>query len=190
MRLFVGIPLGSAASSALEALVCRLRPHAKDLRWTAPASWHFTLEFLGAATPPQYDQLLIHLAAVRHAPIAIHLDRPGIFDRAGVFHTAIARTPPLAALQSLVAAAVALCGFVPDARPYHPHITLARAKGPDRLRTLRALEPYIAHTPTLPGFTAHEFLLYESHLLPAGAEYEVRARFPLRVQPAAPSTCS
>ena len=30
-----------------------------------------------------------------------------------------------------------------------------------------------------PAFTAHEFLLYESFLSPAGSRYEVRARFPL-----------
>ena len=190
MRLFVGIPLAAAPIAELEALARRLRPHSDFLRWVPPVSWHITLEFLGNATPQQYEQLITHLAEVRHTPVFIQLTEPGCFERAGIFHTGVALTPQFATLHGLVATAVARCSFTPETRPYHPHITLARAKGNGRAQALHALHAQLAHTPAFTRFIAGEFLLYESRLSPTGAEYEVRARFPLAAQPAAPSTCS
>lgn len=81
-------------------------------------------------------------------------------------------------LQKRVVSATQKCGFVPEERAYHPHITLARAKSDGRKR-LKELKDRIQAAPTLPAFSATEFLLYESHLGPGGAKYEVRGRFPL-----------
>lgn len=194
MRLFVGIPLADAVIAGIEALIRGLRAEPNTLRWIPPESWHITLEFLGSTTPLQHDLLLAHLAQIRHSPVVIGLDEPGIFDRASVFHIGVQLTPPLIGLQHMVAASVARCGFSPETRPYNPHITLARAKGEGRARQLRAFEMRLERAPELPSFTATEFLLYESRLSQAGAKYEVRARFPLRFplidQPAAPGDCA
>lgn len=189
MRLFIGIPLADAVVTELQAIIRGLPQHTDTLRWTPPESWHITLEFLGNTTPPQHDLLLAQLAQIRHTPVVLCLREFGIFDRAGVFQIGVQLTPPLIALQSLVAAAVAHCGFKPDTRRYNPHITLARAKGDNRAQQLRALQMRLKRPPALPAFSAAEFLLYESHLSEAGAIYEVLARFPLAAQPAAPGAC-
>ncbi len=76
-------------------------------------------------------------------------------------------------------AATVPCGFVPETRPFHPHITLARAKGQGRSQPLKALQQRIRHQAEFPQFTASEFLLYQSHLSPTGSTYEIRHRFPL-----------
>jgi 2'-5' RNA ligase len=151
MRLFIGIPLSPAVISELATLTARLESKAGSLRWTGPESWHITLEFLGGL---------------------------GIFDRAGVFFAGVASTPELVSLQQRVTAATSHCGFVPETRPFHPHITLARAKGQGRCDPLRALEDRSERRHTFTRFLAQEFLLYESHLSPAGSRYEIRARFP------------
>jgi len=179
MRLFVGIPLADAVVAELAEITARLRSAADGLRWAAPESWHITLEFLGNSSPEQYNCLVARLEALRSPPVPIRLAGLGVFDRAGIFYAGVELAPALVSLQPLVVAATALCGFQPEGRPFHPHITLARCKGQGRARQLAALMTKLRIQPAFTPFTAQEFLLYESHLRPGGAHYEVRARFPL-----------
>jgi 2'-5' RNA ligase len=123
------------------------------------------------------------LRAVRHGRIPIQLGALGIFDRAGVLFADVRVTPQLLALQQLVAAVTAPCGFIPEDRPYHPHITLARRKGSGGGRELRNLKLQ-SPGPNLSGFTAESFVLYESIPAPGGSRYEIRERFLLRPTPA------
>lgn len=179
MRLFIGIPIADSTVRELSQLRANLRAHAGDLRWSAPESWHVTLQFLGNASPEQLDCLTNRLAELRSAPISIQLGAVDVFDRAGVFIVEVQTTPELAALQKRVTAATAHCDFIEEDRPYHPHITLARAKGDGGRRQLRKLKANARTTPAFAPFTAQEFLLYESHTDPGGSRYEVRARFAL-----------
>ena len=208
MRLFVGIPLGDETAGELAALVSRLGASGDGLRWTKPESWHITLQFLGNATPEQMQCLRARLAEVHSAPAPVALGEMGSFERTGVFFADVAVTPGLLVLQERVVAATARCGFVAEARPFHPHITLARKAGNRKTGTegtreqgdkpagskvargqgaqvprtgLLSLRDFIAKVGAcrFSRFTAHEFLLYQSHLGPQGSRYEVRARFPL-----------
>jgi 2'-5' RNA ligase len=179
MRLFVGIALADAVVGELKSLVARLRSSGSALRWTEPDSWHITLQFLGNTTPEQYACLMEQLGKVRSALVPVQLGALGCFDRAGVFFADVAVSPGLAALGRSVLAATARCGFAAETRPFHPHITLARAKGQGRAPELRTLASAARSQPAFSRFTAREFLLYESHLGAEGARYEVRGRFPL-----------
>jgi len=177
MRLFIGIPLASVVISELRAISAHLRSAGDDLRWTAPESWHVTLQFLGNTSPEQYACVVARLRALHSPPVPVCLEELGCFDRAGILFTGIRLTPELLLLQERVIAATQPCGFIPETRPFQPHITLARAKG--RHRGLGDLKAKLTHPSSFTRFTAREFLLYESFLSPSGARYEVRARFPL-----------
>ncbi len=179
MRLFVGIPLSDEVVHELAAVVARLRPGAGNLRWTASESWHITLQFLGETTQEHYECLAARLGEVHAAPVAVQLGELGFFDRAGVFFADVVVAPGLIALKQRVIAATSQCGFVAETRPFHPHITLARAKGQGRGMELRELKGRIRSQTSFTRFTAREFLLYESHLGPGGAKYEEQARFGL-----------
>jgi 2'-5' RNA ligase len=109
----------------------------------------------------------------------VQLGELGFFDRAQVFFADVVVAPGLIALEQRVIAATSQCGFVAETRPFHPHITLARAKGQGRGTELRELKGRIRSQPSFTRFTAREFLLYESHLGPGGAKYEVKARIGL-----------
>jgi 2'-5' RNA ligase len=87
-------------------------------------------------------------------------------------------TPQLATLQEHVTAATGLCGFVPETRPYHPHITLARSKKKGA-RGLRDLQNRIHRDPVFTHFVAETIALYESLVRPGGSHYEIRERFSL-----------
>jgi 2'-5' RNA ligase len=179
MRLFVGIPLADTVVRELAAVVSRLRSQASALRWTAPESWHITLQFLGNATPEQLDCLSARLGEVHSAPLPLQFGELGFFDRAGIFFADVTLTPALIALQKRVVATTSICGFVAETRPFHPHITLARAKNQGRGTQLRELRKQILGQVTFSRFSANEFLLYESHLGAEAARYEVIRRFPL-----------
>ena len=181
MRLFVGIPLASEVLAELSKVTARFRSNGDNLRWTAPESWHITLQFLGNTDPEQYRCLIAQLSGVHAGPVPIHLANLGFFDRAGVFFVDVEPTPALVALAARVNSATSFCGFSPETRPFHPHITLARAKGQSRGQPLQALAQRIKNQPTFRRFRASEFLLYESHLSPAGSTYEIQHRFLLDI---------
>ncbi len=184
MRLFVGIPLADAVVRELAAVVGRLRNSESagrggGLRWTAPESWHITLQFLGNTTEEQFECLKARLGEVRAGAVSVQLGELGCFDRAGVFFADVVVTPELAALQQHVAATTCRCGFVAETRPFHPHITLARAKGQGRGMELQELKRNMHSQPVFTRFMAKEFVLYESHLGAGGARYEAHMRVSL-----------
>ncbi|HEV2487018.1 MAG TPA: RNA 2',3'-cyclic phosphodiesterase [Terracidiphilus sp.] len=179
MRLFIAIPLSPAVLAELSTVVARLRSSSDGLRWMAPESWHITLQFLGNTDPDKYNCLVSRLGEVRSAPVPVHLTQLGFFDRAGIFYADVRLTAEIVALAERITLATAVCGFVPEVRPFHPHITLARAKEQGRGQPLRILERRILRQPSFTRFVAPEFLLYESHPSADGASYEIRCRFPL-----------
>jgi RNA 2',3'-cyclic 3'-phosphodiesterase len=181
MRLFIGIPLANATAHELAGVVNQLRSqtteYADALRWAAPESWHITLQFLGSTAPQQYECIRNCLGERRHPAFEIQLGALDTFDRAGVLFVDVCVTPQLLALQQSVTAATAPCGFTPEDRPYHPHITLARRKGRIGGRELRDMKLQI-QPPKLPSFTAETLILYESIPTPGGSRYEIRDQFP------------
>ena len=179
MRLFIGIPLAGEVRAELSAKVAELRRGGEDLRWSAPEAWHITLQFLGNADAKQIDCLKASLSEVHSPPLPVRLGALGAFERAGVVFVDVEVRPELAALQQKVVAATAKCGFVPEDRPFHPHITLARAKGRTRLRGVPAPRSRHDNSPRFTPFEAREILLYESFTGEGGSRYEVQARFAL-----------
>jgi len=203
MRLFVGIPLADAVTRELSDLVARLGSKDDGLRWTAPESWHITLQFLGNATTEQFECLKARLSDVCIAPVPVQLSELGCFDRAGVFFADVEVTPEMSALQQRVVAATSRCRLQVEARPFHPHITLARKTGQKRTRDQgtrkagrharaekmglekigldRSLKKLVAGAgrPGFTPFTAREFVLYESHLGEGGSKYAAQMRVAL-----------
>jgi RNA 2',3'-cyclic 3'-phosphodiesterase len=176
MRLFVGIPLAAEVIEELSAVSMRLQTSEDGLRWSAPESWHITLQFLGNTA--EYECIVARLMELRPPSLPVQLEELGFFERAGVFFAGVRLTPELETLQQRVTAATGFCGFVPETRPYHPHITLARSKSKG-VKTLRALKGRIHREPRFSSFVAKEFVLYESVPGAKVSHYEARERFQL-----------
>lgn len=179
MRLFVGIPLAAPVIDELASISVRLQANGDGLRWSAPESWHITLQFLGNSSQQQYECVVARLRELRSLPVAIELAGVGFFDRAGIFYADINLTPELLVLQQHVIAATSRCGFIPEDRPYRPHITLARSKGKAGKQGIDGLKIKIRRQPCFTRFVADGFAVYESFTLPTGSHYEIRERFPL-----------
>jgi 2'-5' RNA ligase len=167
MRLFLGLPIPPELAQALTRLTQAIE--LPKGRRTAPENLHLTLVFLGEVAEPKLPAIEQELSELRFAPFSLKLTSLNTFPRAGVLFAEIEPTGPLLHLQAKLAASMARCGFAPDARPYHPHITLARLHGPLRLnKSHQALPPSLQRS-----FRADTVNLYRSHLAPTGAHYEI-----------------
>ncbi len=139
-------------------------------RPTARNLLHLTLAFLGDQPPGRVETLRGVGAGLRARAFALTFDTIGGFRRAGIaWLGAGARQPELEALQGELAAALRAAGFVLDARPYAPHLTLARhcAVAPE----CRLPQPLC--------WCVRSFVLVESEPGRGGPEYRTLAEWPL-----------
>jgi 2'-5' RNA ligase len=170
MRLFLGLPIPPELAHALAS-----RARTIELpkgRVTAPENIHLTLVFLGEVAEPTLPPIKQELSQLDFAPFQLKLTSLNTFPRGGVLFAEVEPVRPVLHLQSKVGASMARCGFAPEARPYHPHITLARFHGQLRLsKNQHALPPSLQHS-----FIADTINLYRSNLTPAGPHYEILAQ--------------
>lgn len=152
-----------------------------DARWTRPEGIHLTLKFLGNISAQQEAQVRDALGRLDCAEtFTVRIQGFGFFPNAKnprVFWAGVEAPPALARLAAQVESAMTRLGFPPEGRPFKPHLTLTRF---NTLRPQRELERLVAASgnPPLGSFDVSEFFLWESRLLPGGAEYHKVARFP------------
>jgi RNA 2',3'-cyclic 3'-phosphodiesterase len=173
MRLFLGLPIPPELTHALTCLTQAIE--LPKGRRTAPENLHLTLVFLGEVAEPTLPHIEQELSELNFAPFQLKLTSLNTFPRAGVLFAEVEPARPLLHLQAKVAASMARCGFAPEdpeARPYHPHITLARFHGPLRLnKNQHALPASLQRS-----FSADTVNLYRSNLTPTVPRYEIRAQ--------------
>jgi 2'-5' RNA ligase len=170
LRLFVALDLPAAAVGAL----ARFRDAAADPEVWRPlddAAFHVTLAFLGHR--PQADvtavaRVLGGLAPRRAPALALGAGLHLPPSRPRVLTVALSDEPgALAELQREVSDGLAAAGlYTPEARPFRPHVTVARIR--PRARAPRT----IAAEPERVSFAAGPVVLYRSHVRRGGATYE------------------
>ncbi|MBP0460623.1 RNA 2',3'-cyclic phosphodiesterase [Streptomyces montanisoli] len=197
MRLFVAVLPPDDAVAVLARAVAPLRelPGAGGLRWTGRASWHFTLAFLGevdGGVLPALDERLAR-AARRCEPFPLRISGGGRFGATTLWAGAAGGIPELRRLAERASAAARRAGAGAGAgtgdetagghRAFHPHLTLARARGG---RGGADLRPYVAALEPVESTTwqVGEVCLVRSHLPDGrtpgeGPRYETLGRWPL-----------
>ncbi len=190
MRLFIALDIDESIRERIAVFRDQMRRLAPDVRWVGPETFHITLQFLGETK--KLEEICGALQPLKLPPVPVAFRGAGFFPNfkaPRVFWIGIAGGENLQTLATEVAKAVLPLGFESDARSFMPHLTLARS-GSGRPRPVRGerpapgLQQVRAHLEALPSpdfgtMTAHEFILYESHLSSAGPRYEKCARFPL-----------
>lgn len=175
MRLFIALDLPAAVRDELAAAQRRLR--GQPVRWSAPASMHLTLQFLGETAESLVAPLLAGLEAIAAPAIRLRLEGLGAFPnpaRARVIWAGVAGdTAALSELQQRVLTVTEPLGFEPERRPFRAHLTLGRVRQDTRPEQLRTLAAALAATPP-PAPLAWEAgrpILFQSTLTPQGAIY-------------------
>jgi RNA 2',3'-cyclic 3'-phosphodiesterase len=174
-RAFVAVVPPAEVLDAIDALD---RPAVPGARWSTRAQWHVTLQFLGNRADVEAVTVALGALSVRSGPV--RLGGAGAFpsERRGrvLWVGARAGGALLAQLAAAVGALLRPLGHEPEAREYHPHVTLARCKAPTDLREVVA---GLGDGPVGPAWDARDVVLFESRTRREGAEYVERARFGL-----------
>lgn len=152
-RLFIGLELPASCQAELAAL----DPHIRGVRWL-----------------PAEERLRDALAQVRVPPFFLPIRGVGTFGgpRPSVVWAGVGTGHPhLFALHHHLQDAVLRAGLEPDLRPFHPHVTIGRAKGVSR----DALKPFLLrHADTEFDFVKITgFTLFSSVLAAEGATHAV-----------------
>jgi RNA 2',3'-cyclic 3'-phosphodiesterase len=138
VRLFVALMPPGEVVEELKAGTAVLRQLAPGLRWTRPEQWHVTLAFLGEVSEHVIDELIRRLsrAATRHQPLSLSLGGGGRFGHQVLWTRVLGDRDALCRLADSVRAAARRSRLPMEQRPYHPHLTLARAAAGTDLRPL------------------------------------------------------
>jgi len=159
VRLFVAV---WPPPEVIDAIAAVARPPADGVRWTTRDQWHVTLRFLGEVAAP--DPVV---AALEGAPLPAADAQLGERVRRlgrGVLSIDV---DGLDGVAEVVTSATAEIGRPPESRPFHGHVTVARAsrRGAD-------LRPFAGEQVTLHRFAVRSVAIVQSHLGRGGASYE------------------
>jgi len=188
VRIFVALDIPEEVRAALGALVARLRPVSRAVRWTRIEGVHVTLKFIGEVQPEKVEAIKASLAKIRFPgptgagsawspPKCIQMKFRGVGffpneRRPSVFWAGVTVGAELGALAAAVEASLAPLDIVKEQRAFSPHLTLARFKSIDGSGLNRLREAITAVGPLEFGAgIAKDFHLYQSILKPGGAEY-------------------
>lgn len=131
-RLFIAVHLPEEVSASIREWAEKLSGQSSFRKWVHPADYHVTVQFLGDTPSGRIPEIVqaLQAAVASHEPF-----RLGILD-AGVFGSNASPRilwaglsgdiEALSALHQSVVSAMEVFGYVPEARPYRPHITVAR----------------------------------------------------------------
>ncbi len=175
-RLFVAIDL----SFSVRAELIRIQPApTAGLRLVSAAQMHLTLHFIGDA---QVDPLVKALNSVAGSPLTMVIERVGKFppgEKANVLWAGVRGDPELIELQAAMGTALAAAGFHVEARPYSPHITLARCG--HRVPAEVVDEFLVQHQAfALPPLAVSGFGLYSSTTVDGAPVYRREGWFPFQ----------
>jgi len=176
MRLFFALPLPEGIARIQTELRQRAEQQGVVAKWPRPSGLHLTLAFLGEHPLDLLPALEVIGQEVSEACRAFTLQTAGLggFPKATaarILWLGVAPEPALDTLSATLRGAL-LARHIPfDAKPFRPHITLARLPGTLDIAPLQG--------PPCPlGVPCEGFNLYESLSEPGGSRYQVVAAFP------------
>ncbi|GII65199.1 RNA 2',3'-cyclic phosphodiesterase [Sphaerisporangium krabiense] len=183
MRLFVALSPPPEALAEVAGAVGARPERWPDLRWTGSETWHITMAFLGEVPEKALPELETRLgrAAGRHAPMTLRFEGAGAFPsarRARVVWLGLAGGgTAISRLAASLAAGGRRAGAAgAEGKPFHPHLTLARARPRDGLDA----RPLVEELKDFGGapWRADAVHLMRSHLGPK-TRYEALESWPL-----------
>jgi 2'-5' RNA ligase len=171
-RLFVAWPLDDAIRREIGRIASPLRTQLPAASWSRPESIHLTFAFLGEMADDRVASLARALdGCADGAGIEVRAGAVGFFPgerRPRVAWIGIEPSEPVEALAVRVRGALLAVGAHVDAKPFRPHLTLARIKAPWRAADVGALRDAFRGW-TSPPARLDQIVLYESRLSSAGA---------------------
>jgi RNA 2',3'-cyclic 3'-phosphodiesterase len=168
VRAFLALELHPDMRSRILSAVGHLSARIAGPRWLGAEQFHLTLRFLGEVQRGQLDEVVRALPTVvvhDHSLVA-RVRGLGLFPERGAPRTLWIGAAVPEAVYDIQARSERLArrvGIAPEARPFRPHITLARWREQCARPTLPNLD--------LGDTGLHRLVLYRSDLALSGARY-------------------
>jgi len=160
---FVAITLPNHIKEVLSNYKEEMQEELPFRSWVHKEDYHITLSFLGSATEEQLEGIKNGLQTLTETQeLAFTLQGFSTFgmeDRPRIFWSKVSENYDLLQLQKQVHAMCEGNVFSLEARPYHPHITIARKWVGEEKFDLE----HIKEVPEI-SFQADTITLYESHV--------------------------
>ncbi|NJO15744.1 MAG: RNA 2',3'-cyclic phosphodiesterase [Thioploca sp.] len=135
-----------------------------------PVNWHITLAFLGDINKATKQCLQQVATTVKSDRFDLSLDQLGYWPKTQILWLGASQTPELLTqLVTQLTIALQSCGYHPEKRPFHAHITLIRKA--NRIKDLPSITPIT--------WSVRDFCLVRSTLTTGGAHYEIITRWAL-----------
>jgi 2'-5' RNA ligase len=177
------VPQGLADNPELKQLVSKLkrtmRERDQEVRWSAPALWHVTVQFLGPIETDSRLTDLLHSWSPNTENLKIKLHGLGAFpasDQARVLWIGVQASQGFLDLQSDLGERLSAAGFPTDQRNYNPHLTLARFR--NTISATKLIE--LGGRKKFGDYPVSELILFESVLQGNIMKYVPQFRKPLQ----------
>lgn len=193
MRIFCAVELPEDVRARVAAHIARLRAAAADLplkiSWERAEKLHLTLKFLGEIEAERIESLqhAAERAAGSVEKFEARLQDGGAFPARGnprVLWLGLQdETDAIARLQERLEAECARENFPREARPFHPHITIARIRVPAAApaRHLAKLHSEMKFEPPA-SFNVNDLVVMRSELGAGGSRYTPLSRHELKAE--------
>jgi len=179
IRAFLALPLSDAFQVEVAPVLEKWMREFSAVRWVKPTEIHLTLHFFGSLEKEAVAQVngLVRPLAQKCAPFEIFLQGTGAFPSASrprVFWIGIKGTvESLRELHAGISGALSGAGFPVEERAFTPHLTVGRVRDGGKQRL-----PVNLDFPATRPRRMDRIVLFESHLTPSGAHYEVIGTYP------------
>ena len=179
-RTFIALELDESLQRYLGETTRRMARELPGFRWVAPEGIHLTLAFLGELNDEQLAEALraTERAAREVSPFEYRLTRPGLFGSPKQPRVIwIGIDEPSGNLQLLhrqLSLELVQRGFEVDTRPFSPHLTLARIKGPLKQEEQQRLQRLLSGReprPFSPTYRVNHLSVIKSELMRTGSRY-------------------
>ncbi|UCH00793.1 MAG: RNA 2',3'-cyclic phosphodiesterase [Deltaproteobacteria bacterium] len=188
IRLFLAFELPPEIRQQIGEVSTELQKLTLPVRWVKVTNIHLTIIFLGYVNEDTIDDIKERVNPVvkRFSEFKTRLNGIGVFPnwrRPRVIWIGLnGEIERLSNLREELQTELKVFGFKPEKRPFTPHLTIGRFKGPvDRDEELKLiLDRYHDLTGDLQYL--RELVLFKSDLRPDGPVYTKMASWPLRTE--------
>ncbi len=191
IRAFLAVELSQELRSKFDALQQELKRRVepeiqRDVRisWVQPAKIHLTIKFLGDMDEQVIDPLSVAVeqAIGGRAAVNLPLERLGVFPRSqnpkvlwfgpSMNWERGTEAKRLAEIHGAIERACEGLGFLREAKPFSPHLTLARIKSGERYVGIVLAKGGVLDRPlSLGSLAVKSVVLMRSELRPTGSVY-------------------
>jgi 2'-5' RNA ligase len=191
IRAFLAVELSHELRAELtiveQALMQRLEPEIQRdmrIRWAQPGSIHLTMKFLGDMDDQVIDPLLVEVkqAIGSRSAVTVPLDRLGAFPRpqsprvlwvgpSESWERGV-EAERVAEIHGAIEQACENVRFLREAKPFSPHLTVARIKAGERHMGIALAKSGLLDQPlSLRSLVVGSVVLMKSELKPTGSVY-------------------